>query len=87
MDVATFTDSLDLTNLTVPKEKKLVSKAKTRRQKDKYKTVPEVTSLPQWATHTVGSTTLSSKVTLPHAIELRASCDANLVTKHPGIWS
>ena len=29
------------------------------------------------------STTLSSKVNLPHAINFRASCGADLVTLHP----
>ena len=31
------------------------------------------------------STTLSSKVNLPHAINFRALCGANLVTLHPGV--
>ena len=33
------------------------------------------------------STTLSSKVNLSHAINFRSLCGANLVTKHPRIWS
>ena len=31
------------------------------------------------------STTLSSKVKLPHRISCRALCGVNLVTQHPGI--
>ena len=37
------------------------------------------------SSHRAEVTALSSKINLPHAINCRALCGANLVTKHPGI--